>query len=118
VLREPPCAPHRRRGSTRRRRPPLESGHEERVSGSRVAARPQQPAAFERDADLDERAPGAEACGFVEEIAGAVERAAQPLYARQLCEHLRPTRAVDLMFELLCKAAFADVEIAEIPQPS
>ncbi len=94
----------------------LERGHKERVRGGRVAARPQHPAALERDAYVDDCAPGADPCRLIEQVAASVERAAQPLDPRQLRQHLRPTFVVDLTIELLSEPALAEVEITEVPQ--
>ena len=94
----------------------FEGSHEQRVGSGRVAARPQHPSALEQHSDLDDRAPGAEAGRLVEQLPAAGEGTAQPLDARELREHLSPTRVVGLTVKLFAEPALATVEVAKIQQ--
>ena len=94
----------------------LERRHEERVRGGRVAARPQHPATLEREAYVDDRPSGADSFRLVEEVAAAVELAAQPLDACELRQHLRPSSVVGLTVELLREPPLGEIEVVEVPE--
>ncbi len=89
---------------------------EERQRGLRIAARAQDPPSLEVDANEGTRARARQRFGVPDELLGLVEVAAQPVDPGELRQHLRAPAVVLLGVEELTKAAFARVEIVEVPQ--